>query len=312
LSTALLWLALVSANRSALKIILSRKGFDSSAGGVASPIFPDGSLLSLPIPEQQSQIRYIDLMWRDHQLGRLVESLTRGRVNRRDTAHLDPDIYTDIYPRQPDWCPLFGQDGAAQSHLANQGVGIGDLFLFFGWFREVEKGRNGYRFVPKAPDQHVIYGWLQVGQIRQGNEIKVDAPSWADYHPHCRGGRGARNTLYLSTDALTLPKYVATSTAPSAGTMSHLRDPQILTAPHSLRTAWRLPRWFFPSDRPPLTYHNDLTRWQLDDDYVYLQSAARGQEFVLDTAYYPEAVPWVRSLLGMENGRSNVQCDTLP
>lgn len=30
----------------------------------------------------------------------------------------------------------FGQTGAAQSHLANNGVGIGDLFLFFGLFSE--------------------------------------------------------------------------------------------------------------------------------------------------------------------------------
>ena len=35
-----------------MKIILSRKGFDSSEkyGQVASPIFPDGSMVSMPIP----------------------------------------------------------------------------------------------------------------------------------------------------------------------------------------------------------------------------------------------------------------------
>ena len=31
-----------------MKIILSRKGFDSANGGGPSPIFPDGRLLSLP------------------------------------------------------------------------------------------------------------------------------------------------------------------------------------------------------------------------------------------------------------------------
>jgi len=36
-----------------MKIILSRKGFDSSYGGYASPIFPDGSILSLPIPNMR-------------------------------------------------------------------------------------------------------------------------------------------------------------------------------------------------------------------------------------------------------------------
>ncbi len=34
-----------------LKVILSRKGFDSSYGGCPSPILPDGTLLSLPIPD---------------------------------------------------------------------------------------------------------------------------------------------------------------------------------------------------------------------------------------------------------------------
>jgi Nucleotide modification associated domain 3 len=34
-----------------MKIIFSRKGFDSGIGGVASPIFPSGELQTLPIPE---------------------------------------------------------------------------------------------------------------------------------------------------------------------------------------------------------------------------------------------------------------------
>jgi Nucleotide modification associated domain 3 len=33
-----------------MKLILSRKGFDSSHGGGPSPIRPDGRLLSFPIP----------------------------------------------------------------------------------------------------------------------------------------------------------------------------------------------------------------------------------------------------------------------
>jgi len=36
-----------------MKIVLSRKGFDSSYGGCPSPILPDESLLSLPIPEMR-------------------------------------------------------------------------------------------------------------------------------------------------------------------------------------------------------------------------------------------------------------------
>jgi len=36
-----------------MKFILSRKGFDSKSGGYPSPIFPDGSLISLPIPAHE-------------------------------------------------------------------------------------------------------------------------------------------------------------------------------------------------------------------------------------------------------------------
>jgi hypothetical protein len=76
------------------------------------------------------------------------------------------------------------------------------------------------------------------------------------------------------------------------------RPQQVLTQPNALRTVWRLPRWFYPTaGRAPLTYHTDLTRWSVNDDYAYLHSAARGQEFVLDTTDYPEAFTWVRSLL---------------
>ena len=36
-----------------MKIIISRKGFDSKFGGTASPILPDGTMLSFPIPDEQ-------------------------------------------------------------------------------------------------------------------------------------------------------------------------------------------------------------------------------------------------------------------
>jgi hypothetical protein len=43
-----------------MKIILSRKGFDSSYGGYPSPILPDGKMVSLPIP-LKDDLTYSDL-----------------------------------------------------------------------------------------------------------------------------------------------------------------------------------------------------------------------------------------------------------
>ena len=36
-----------------MKIILSRKGFDSANGGIVSPIMEDGTLVSFPIPADE-------------------------------------------------------------------------------------------------------------------------------------------------------------------------------------------------------------------------------------------------------------------
>lgn len=44
-----------------MKIILSRKGFDSSNGGIPSPILPDGTLLSIPIPGKFDNLSFDDL-----------------------------------------------------------------------------------------------------------------------------------------------------------------------------------------------------------------------------------------------------------
>ena len=41
-----------------MKIILSRKGFDSQYGGYPSPVLPDGRMISLPISYFGDKIEY--------------------------------------------------------------------------------------------------------------------------------------------------------------------------------------------------------------------------------------------------------------
>ncbi len=62
-----------------MKIILSRKGFDSSVGKVASPIFPSGELCSLPIPVHGSR-RYEEIKIGGQSLGAIVNDLTQVKV----------------------------------------------------------------------------------------------------------------------------------------------------------------------------------------------------------------------------------------
>src|SRR5690349_20361168 len=100
-----------------MKVIFSRKAFDSAAGGCANPIMPDGRLVPLPIPDKESVIRYEDIQVGGSSLGHIVADLTHGKQRPNFGAHLDPDLDPDAYPRLDDWRPLFGQCDAAQTVL---------------------------------------------------------------------------------------------------------------------------------------------------------------------------------------------------
>lgn len=111
-----------------MRIILSRKGFDSAAGGCPSPIFPDGRLFSLPIPDKKSPIVYSDIQFEGMNVGELVSQLTRDPKRIRHFAHLDPDLRSEAINRLPGWRPLMGQAGSAQGHLRNEGIQLGGIF----------------------------------------------------------------------------------------------------------------------------------------------------------------------------------------
>lgn len=274
-----------------MKIVLSRKGFDSSAGGVASPILPDGTMLSLPIPDKTSPIRYQDIS--PH--GGLVPELTRNRVKPHFGAHLDPDLVEGSIRRQTGWRPIFGQADAEQRVLEGKDVGPGDLFLYFGWFRQVERQDGRFRYVRGAPDLHVLWGWLQVGAILK---IGVDSiPHWAEYHPHVARPEGRRrNTIYVAADAFTAGGYSAG--VPGAGVFHAYDDRLCLTAHGRSRSIWSLPDWFYPSrDREPLGYHGDFSRWSRDGNRALLRTVGRGQEFVLDANQYPEVISWATAFM---------------
>ena len=278
-----------------VKLILSRKAFDSSAGGVANPIFDDGSMIPLPIPDKQSSIRYQDLTVAGHNLGAVASDLTRGRTRADHFAHLDPDLVFSAYPREPDWRPLFGQVGAAQTVLSREGVGPGDVFLFFGWFRRVSRPSMRLEYVKAAPDLHVLWGWFQIGEVLPLEG--ASPPVWMAYHPHLvPGSRARNNTMYVASETLDLDGVA--EGVPGAGSFASYDDRLRLTKPGCSRSTWSLPAWFHPdSSRRPLGYHHDLDRWRREDDRVTLRAASRGQEFVLDSADYPEALPWIASLV---------------
>jgi hypothetical protein len=269
-----------------MKLILSRKGFDSSAryGARPSPILPDGRMVSLPIPHESGTTTFGALQHRGLDVGQLVADLTGGKVKRTDPAHLDPDLDPTARDRRRGWRPAFGQDSAAQRHLERQGVGGGDMFLFFGWFRKVEEAPGGYRYRRGERDLHVIFGWLRVGQVLRPGRDRV--PSWLTDHPHAAPPCPPHNTIYIADEQ------------GGAGIFPTFRPDLQLTAPEGRhRSRWRLPADFHPNGRVPLTYHADEARWRGDGDFCRLQSVAKGQEFVLDVAEYPGVQRWAEELI---------------
>lgn len=280
-----------------MKIIISRKGFDSAAGGVPSPIFPDGKILSLPIPDKDSNISYQEILWNNKSIGQIIESLTKGKKMARYFAHLDPDINKSSLPRKKNWHPIFGQLGTAQKHLENQNIESGDLFLFFGLFRKISDKNGELKFDPNSSPKHIIWGWFQIDKILKIDEIDRKKYNWAIYHPHFYKNTDNSNTLYLAKDKLEIPT-LKDKNINGAGIFTQFSNTRQLTFNDSKLSLWKLPNWMYPINGiSKLSYHPNLDRWEKRGNYTLLQSVSRGQEFVFDcNDYSNEANEWIANL----------------
>ncbi len=237
-----------------MKIILSRKGFDSSSGGGPSPIV-DGRPLSLPIPagEGRPGIAYDALGLTEH-----VHKASKGKLSGADLAHHDP-LFLD------DGQCLFGQCGAAQSHLENHNIGKGDLFIFFGLFRE--EGEKPH---------HRIFGWLWVNAVVRHGDEAMDALAEID-HPHALAAHSKNDAIYVGP-----------------GKTAYACQPELrLSVEDGPPSLWNIPEWI---GRCGLTYHDRPERWLPGNQ---LQSVARGQEFIADPGEDAQAHEWAHRMLAL-------------
>jgi hypothetical protein len=266
-----------------MKIILSRKGFDSASGGQPSPIMPDGTLLSLPIPsgDDDNVNTYSSLYWNEISYYEIIHSLKpKTKIKPDDFCHLDPDLRKDVCNRKPGWKPAFGQIDSALTHLRNNHVSEGDLFLFFGWFRKTEVKEGQLVYVKESPDQHIIYGYMQIGEII---ENKDNVPHWLEKHPHY----DYNNLWCKNSNAIFLPSEVLSFDSEKKGCdILNFRQDRVLTKDGMSRGCWDLPQFF---KEVQITYHPHP--WKDG----YFKSAGRGQEFVLDAT--PAIIDWTTKIL---------------
>lgn len=271
-----------------MKIIFSRKGVDSAAGRCASPIV-NGRPISLPIPTSMpTATRYSDLA---AQTSSIALDISKGRLGYSRACHLDPDIDREALgsERPNDWRGALGQVSTSLSHLRNNGVGPGDMFLFWGLFRDCTKGPTGWSF--SGPRRHVLYGWLQVDHVVDlgcdGSHALAQYP-WLTEHPHIRPGWSNRNAVYVAKEFLT----ICDGTIPGYGVFSHTIS---LTVDGATPSTWSVPTWLDPNrGGVGMTYHPP-ERW-LGNGTVKV--AARGQEFVADAGARTDARDWLLSLFG--------------
>jgi Nucleotide modification associated domain 3 len=289
-----------------MKIIFSRKGFDGDNGKVPSPILEDPNSRTiepvfLPIPRNGSPLSYQEIKIKRVPIGDLVQQLTNKNhtIPAYSRAHLDPDLDKESTERLPGWRAAFG---STQGHLRQQQIQKGDLFLFFGLFRDVSLTSTPYSFEctykPDSKPQHILFGWLQVGEfINPVDPVKVIAAKpWLYRHPHLSPKyytRQQKNLLFIAADKLDLQAADVSGLAASvdgAGLFSGLQSKSgsnyVLTDAnqnssgwkHSL---WRLPGWCVdPATPPGLSYH--ARGWHANGSDWLLQTVGKGQEFVLD------------------------------
>jgi hypothetical protein len=280
-----------------MKIIFSRKGFDSQYGGIPSPIFPDGTFVSFPIPQSQDINCLGDInLPISASVDDLIKNLSKNRLSAETRIHLDPALAPTRNETTDDWRPVLGQTGASQSHLDKQNVGHGDVFLFYGWFRHVEEKNGIWRYKPGTPDLHMIFGWLEVDfllSIVTQRENSIKKHPWIKNHPHVANPdhyTDKRNTLYVGADQSSF----ADRPMKGGGFFKSVSENIILTKPGASRSVWSLPLWIRPEKgKAPLTYHTSAERWTRYDDHMQLKTVAKGQEFVIDVNDYPEAMPWL-------------------
>ena len=275
-----------------MKIILSRKGFDSSYGGYPSPILPDNKLISLPIPSE-NKTKYSDLKIDENKSyfdlmkdlkPKIKYNNKKFKLTKDTKCHLDPDIRKNTLIRDKNWRGCFGQINHSQSHLLNEKVGIGDLFLFFGWFRQTIL-KNGKLFFPKnSPNLHIIFGYLQIGDIIKTKD-NVNIPKWMRYHPHISSIKhiiNKTNTIYVARKNLTWDNKLP-------GASNFIFNKKLVLTKHGFtRSKWDLPNFF---KKAKISRHSKNS-WKSEG---YFKSVDIGQEFVIQDDKNVEN--WAKSLI---------------
>ncbi|APB75640.1 Nmad3 family putative nucleotide modification protein [Paenibacillus polymyxa] len=272
------------------KVILSRKGFDEKSGGNAS-VIQDGRLIPFPIPSAESGMYYRDFFF-DHGF-HFLDVMKNLGINQFSECHLDPDLIRSVLPKRDiDWKPAFGQAGTAEKILRNEKIGKGDIFIFFGWYKNIDRVGNKFKYregSSKNKGFHSIFGYLEVGQRIDLSSMNVLIPACYAKHPHVyeRHRLQKPNSLYISSNQLSFDH-----TKPGAGAF-HFHDDLKLTRAGCTKSKWRLPLLF---NELLVNFKANINVEQLHEDSVDLSINGRGSQEVFISSD-TRVVRWAQELI---------------
>lgn len=275
-----------------MKIILSRKGFDSSYGGSSSVILPDNhTMISFPITsitedenkEYNGNVLLSDLNYGGYNYQDLLRELNQNKKSDWEKfivprkCHLDPDLREDVAKNRKlegkKWRAAFGQCGGALTQLKNNKVEIGDVFIYFGLFQNTKKTENGIEYVGR--EKHVMFGYLQIGEIVANKDIKNVCP----WHPHACGNYDDKNCLFIASEKLTVDKKEVKdqfgNVIPGYGVFNYCED-LVLTKEGLSKSRWDKDKMFPDIENTHISCH---PKDKIKEDYF--QSVPQGQEFVI-------------------------------
>lgn len=273
-----------------MKVILSRKGFDSENGGYPSLILNGSEMITLPIPDEADELSYSDVKTKNGvTLYDIMKSLSeeikvngnKCELNSKTHCHLDPDLIESSIKRENGWKGIFGQVGAAETVLEKNNIQEGDLFIFFGWYNDVIERDGKYEFV-KGNDRHAMFGYLQIDKILHPKTDEI--PEQYRNHPHIINRHikeDGSNTVYIAKDVCTFDSSI------KGYGMFNYNEELDLTKEGMSKSRWQLPEIFTGLK---ITYHNEES-WKDD----YFQSNNIGQEFVVEENKQVEE--WAQNLI---------------
>lgn len=276
-----------------MKIIFSKKGFDTQNGKWPSPILPDGSMYSIPIPASEGNFRYGQLEYKLNGLTRIMNDVTGNSIKSGKKVYIDFDYAHTHFTahNDPFWIEeqylkgyVLGPLWSAQGHLRNYKVGRGDLFLFYGIFQEVEEVDGKWRYQPESRMRYVFFGWLQIGEIvdlhdmQRRSDLLQQVPGIKS-HPHVYKDYKINNMLYIPMQGDLM--IGGKSTGKDCSGRFSYHNKRCLSSPFNNNTLnpWLLPRCFSSKE----AFSKKTVIQQVNDQSIEITFLAKfNQEVVFD------------------------------